>query len=352
MLHHRQADRPLSRRGRAAVLAALAVVALAASAVRGPAQKPSPGADAPAGAGAEPFDLTWVRPGAKGVYGFRPSVILRDLPAQADEYRQAAEAVLTEGFGLPKGRVKITDIEQVVGEVVIKSDGSGKPGSRSLMCSLSSVRVREGFDLAGLLAAIKGVTVKEEGGKRYYVLPKNPVLGPTELVLYLPDARTAVVADRKMIEDGPPAARDGGDDWKRVERCAAAIQLDPKEMSLSEELAGEEKELQALASAAKHMTRLTAGLAATDDGLAVTVLVRASDEAGPAAQMAASCGELIALAKKAIALRREADPGAIEVRCAADLLKNDRVERKGALIQWNGSSAVTLMELLARKLEQ
>jgi beta-lactamase regulating signal transducer with metallopeptidase domain len=351
MLRHRNDDRPLSRPGRAVILAALACAALAVSAVRGPAQKPATEAAPDAGAcEIEPFDMRFIKPGTKNVYGVRPSAFLNQpgMEKHRATLNEDVGPILTEMLGVKPDAVGLEDFDQFVGEVVFKLNEDGKHGS--VMMSASSFRMRKGFDLAGLLAAVKGTEVHECEGQKYYVLPKIPAFGPTHLTVYLPDVRTAVLCSteeaERYIKYGVPAAEDRGAEWKRAECRAAVIHLGEAEKWVGKIMDADEKPLPAGVRAMfGSATSLTVGLDLTGDGIRVGLELRAKD-ADVAWAMEAGRDEFRAWVAKEMAGLAKAEVDKPEMKLARELYKNGRFSRDGLTVRWEASATASLAGLL------
>lgn len=225
MLRNKHEARPLSRLAQHGVLAGLVAVAALTSALRVPVD-----AAPPAAAQVEPFDLSYVctdqTPNVRAVLGIRPNVLCAQPAVQ--KYVKAlgplVEATLTkEGMGLPD--VKLADVEQVVMDLHFSTQGTGKPGSRSVSTGASGIMVRltKEVDWEKVIRALTNdVTVKDEGGTKVYFV-KSPMFGKVEVPFYAPDRRTLVMGSPKPVKGKPRTLAAG---WKHVERATIAFALD------------------------------------------------------------------------------------------------------------------------------
>ena len=238
MLRSKEVVRPLSRWMRRGVVAAFVVVAALSSSLRGPAEAKAP---PPVAAEVPPFDLSYIctdeTPKVRAVLGVRPSVILEQAgmgPLVKKYTKMLREALEALGRSMPD--FDFEDVEQVVADVGVTTQGTGKPNSRSLMLGSSGVmvRMRKDIDWEKLLRALcPDVKVKQQGGVTAFQV-KGPLLGPTVVTLHAPDRRTIVMGAGGFDEKTPRVLKPGkprvlAPGWKHVDRAAIAIAFDNRD---------------------------------------------------------------------------------------------------------------------------
>jgi beta-lactamase regulating signal transducer with metallopeptidase domain len=285
-------SKPVSRWGRALIVALAAVIVVGVSALRCPAQKgegkpaservkgeekSSSQAAAPA-AEVEPFDISYLPPDAMGAVAFRPAAVFGrpGLKKYADENNKSIAAVckmygLSRAFGLP-----IEEIAQVSATVRIGTDKMPNKTRNTLML-LTPIVIRsvKPFDWGKeLKELIPGVTETRHGKQVVYKFPTDgplvPLFGPKRICFFTPDGRTVVfdaeedldrLIDRKPGGDAPGWTKD----FKRVERGIAAVVLDNRNGALSRELAARDNPEAAIAPFQKHTSWVVAGVSADKD---------------------------------------------------------------------------------------
>ena len=212
MLRGTQNNRPFGLGMRGLLVAFLAGIGVALTSLGSPATPP----DRPDNKGT-PFEIGYMHADAKGLVGIRPAFLLRQ-PGMEKSARALVDGLATlkqMGITVPDG-LKPENIEEIVTDVQWTSEGTGKPGSRSMIIGSYStyVRLKENFDWPGFfknlskevaaLTKTEGFKVEEmrEDGVTIFRLGVIPVLGPTPVHFHMPDERTIVFsALRKGVED-------------------------------------------------------------------------------------------------------------------------------------------------------
>ena len=184
-----------------------------------------------------PLDASFILPSDApdqvGVYAVRVGALLRTpgMEKLADLYAGSVATLVGEG---KKAHFKLTDVEQVSGRVAINHDPTRPPPNRSLMMSLTSIRMEKEFDWVKQLKEWSAEWKEHTyaGTKYYSAKMMVPLLGPKEsdMWFYLPDARTMVLESEENIKKlidakGKPAAPVWADDWKAVQGGMVAVVL-------------------------------------------------------------------------------------------------------------------------------
>ena len=274
-------DTPTRRRWPA--LTAVAILAAAALGLHGsnPEALAGPIVRVKAEAPAErpPLDASFVLPSDEsnqvGVYAVRVGAMLRTpgLEKLADLYAGSVATFVGEG---KKVHFKFTDVEQVSGRVAISHDPTKPAPNRSLIMSLTSIRMEKEFDWVKQLKEW-GSEWKEHahaGAKYYSAKMTVPLLGPKESVMwfYLPDGRTMVLDSeeniKKLIDAKvKPTAPAWAGDWKAVEGGMVAVvlpdvkgKLAPKMPTEKTDDAVKEAAIKSLIAISKKTARATIGV--------------------------------------------------------------------------------------------
>lgn len=173
----------------------LVAIGFSASALRGPAQSPSPPAE-PAKLPA--FDLGYLPENCDGFVAIRPSVLLGrpEMKPVVDRWSKMLHAAFDQ-MGLSGAAIPFDAIEQAIGPVELKtlSEEDRKKmtnGERhSLLMGILYVRMNRDFDWAAVLRGLsKTVPVKEKEPGVFEL--SAPLFGLTPLTLRTIDARTIV----------------------------------------------------------------------------------------------------------------------------------------------------------------
>jgi beta-lactamase regulating signal transducer with metallopeptidase domain len=181
-----------------------------------------------------PLDVSYVLPSKDentcGVFAIRISEILK-TPG-IDKTAEAYAYVFKTAFDGKPPRFELKDVEQVSGRISLSYDPKKPSPNRSLMMSLSSIRMAKDFDW---VAQLKDWTTDwqehtHNGAKLYSAKITLTVLGYKDMPMwfYLPDPRTVVMESdeniKKLIEaKGKPAATPWADDWKAVANSTMAV---------------------------------------------------------------------------------------------------------------------------------
>ncbi len=290
MLRSKEGARPLSRGARWGLVGTLVVAAALTSSLRGPAAAhPSP---RPADEEVAPFDLSYVctdkTPKVRAVLAFRPGVIVRQagLRANVQSYLEVAKE-LVKKTGRTWPDIDVEEIEQVVMDVQVATQGTGKPGSRSLQLGASGVMIRLKKEVdwekivRGLCPEAKART--EDGVQVFQVTAE--AIGPLPITFHAPDRRTLVMEGRvgkdggatlhKQAKPRPPAPG-----WKQVERSAFALAVDNRDGHYAKAFAADVKEqgIEEVKTALQEFQALAVG-ADFRDGIRGDVYIGAKDEA-------------------------------------------------------------------------
>jgi hypothetical protein len=271
---------------------ALAVIVLAAAALGLHGAKPQAvaGPVAPAGFSEKkelpPLDVSYVLPSKDenscGVFAIRIGEVLK-TPGM-DKTMEAYAYVFKTAFEGKTPRFELKDVEQVSGRISLSYDPKKPSPNRSLMMSLSSIRMAKDFDW---VAQLKDWTTdwKEHthnGAKLYSAKITMTVLGFKDMPMwfYLPDARTVVLESdeniKKLIDaKAKPSAAPWADDWKTVAGSTAAFvipDLKPIAKKLPEKPEGEltAQILKPLTTMFGRASRMTVGIDLSQ-GVAVNI---------------------------------------------------------------------------------
>lgn len=364
MLRITEEARPLSCWARRAAYGVLLVTGLAASGLRLPAQAPMADTKPPA-ADLEPFDLAYLShdgtPNVHALIAVRPSLLLTQ-PGMT-KFRQGIRAEL-ENLLRRQGRswpaeFALEDIDQFVADVHFVSDGSGKPGSRSLMLGTQSFMIHTKSDMnweKTLRAFFPKLEVKERDGKPCYCIPAGE-FGPKGIWLYAPNPRTLAAAglmDEKLKLPAPQVGakpRDLGPGWKQVERATVAVAFDNRDGYWTKQ-AVDIKEAPPIA-AVLSQARSICVAGHVRGGIRGEVFVEGKDEAAARKCQQALEGiwSLIrASAKSARADGKVTDENRVWLRLGEELLNSGGVTTTGKQVHAQGTSTVRVVDL-APKIE-
>ncbi|MFL5339100.1 MAG: M56 family metallopeptidase [Gemmataceae bacterium] len=358
MLRTREEARPLSRLARRSLAATLVAVAALSSTLRGPAQtKSTPAGELTAG-DVQPFDLTYlspdVTPQTHGVFAFRPNVLfaqpgMEPLPGIIGV---ALKPQLAEMKGKSPDDLAVADIEQVVGDLHLDTNGTGKPGSRSLMLGMSSLMIRTRKDVdweKTVRGLFPDMTIVERGGRKYYEI-KATFLGPVPLVFCAADARTLVAVGGLTPKEKVPELRLGGKPrdlgpaWKRLERCAMAIAIDNHDGHFTKKFAIDVKQFQPM-KALLEATNYEAVGVDFRDGVTGTLYLDGRDGKVLRESFPAVCD----LVKQEMKNDKDAKPTASEkawLELTRELLADGTVTIEGTQLKATGHSTVRVGDLI------
>ncbi|HEY1379744.1 MAG TPA: M56 family metallopeptidase, partial [Gemmataceae bacterium] len=240
--------RPLGRAVQWGMAVVLIAAALAASAVRGPAQE-SAGAKPQGGEVAgdlPPFDLSYIPPTSAGFVAIRPAALLSrpEMKPVLEQWGRLFKAQCkAAGLG-PAFDIPFDAIEQVVGPFEFKTyteeERKKNPNGEghAVVMGLSLIRMNRDFDWPGTLKALAPlVTVTEVKPGAFEC--RGEVFGPQTMTVHVIDRRTLVLAP---VPGGALSRRDDsaarwGPAWKAVERAVAVQVHDNSDGRWTESLA-------------------------------------------------------------------------------------------------------------------
>jgi hypothetical protein len=350
--------RPSSWAGRGVAAAALLVVTLGVSALRGPAQTGG-GREAPpaseqtaarffaggfqsvrgfAFAGREPFDLSYIAPDAVGIVALRPAAIFGRPGMEAHARRLNKElSEFLQKFPGPKGLgLPVEDIDQILGKLHFRYDAKAPAGSRGeLMASCNLIRAVKPFDWKGFLRkSCPEVVEVSHAGRVYFKAPRETFafLGQGGCY-FLPDDRTIVFDTednlRRVIEGKKDArpAHAWVENWQDVERGLLAIAVDNRGQRCARLSETPEPVPPLVAPLRENIQSLVLGIDGEDE-LVCQAFASCTTEQGSQA-VAQSVQSLLVLGRAGIELQmREAkDPAKDRRAMAAYQLAKDWLER-------------------------
>jgi hypothetical protein len=354
MLRNAKEARPVSRTVRGLALALLASSVAIVSAVRGPAQSPTPAAPPTAVENnLEPFDLSYFSrenaPHSHALVAIRPGVMLA-LPGMEAIRRQyedgLAEIAKAQGGSLPNG-FSLADIDQIIAEVGFESKGTGEPGSRSIMIGSDCfmIRMKKDVDWGKFLKTIfVNVEGKSAGAGTFYTIKFAALPGP--MTLYAPDSRTLVPAkekDGKPVVPAKAKAPDLGLAWKQVERAHFAYFYDNRDHWWTEKLTPELKMLDPAAKLVAAAESASLG-AWFNDGIRAKLSIQGKTDA-EAKLCQESMDAIRKLASKTPAANAD-DGEPIFKLGKALLLKAAKFDRDGDMLKAEASVSVRLADVL------
>lgn len=262
-----------------------------------------------------PLDVSFVLPtsqeGEVGVFAVRLGELLRTpgLEKTVGSYSE----FLAAAFDGKKPLFDLADIEQISGRVALAHHPKQPRPNRSLMLSLSMVRMTKDFDWAKQLQA--WTTDWREhtygGAKLYSTKVAIPLLGLVDQTtwFYLPDGRTVVIESEENIKKlidakGKPAAAPWADDWKSVSGGTFAMVLPDVKGKLGK-LSPDESKDELTAQVVKSLGIITGktnrASVGVDVGTGCSITIRlACGSAADAEEVDAGCQALGKLTKGAL----------------------------------------------------
>ena len=394
MLRTNEKSRPLGWTMRGLLVGALAGISLLLATLGSPATPPPdpPGAQGNVAEHAEPFEIGYLHPDATGFVAIRPAFLLRQ-PGMDKANRTMADAlkqVTKMGFTLPDA-LRPENIDQIVANIHITYDGTGKPGSGSVTLGSSSLYVRsnQDFDWAvffknlskelGAFTKQQGFEVEEirENGLTIYRLGVIPVLGPAPVLFHMPDRRTVVFAGLqerkardqrndvkafcKLIQNvGPARQRDWGS-YPTLARAPIALVLDnhdfakmhAKELEMrSKDLEPNElKIVEKVRFVLENVRLLMVGIE-LGDGRPARLILDAKSAA--AAREVHQATEVVARSVLAMLQRQkpEDDYDKTALKLTTELIQFRKVHCQGTRVEWVGFSSVRIHHLLDIMIEE
>jgi hypothetical protein len=369
MLNGTECRRPLNRWLRGLLVGVLVAAAVTAATLRTPATP----AGAPAQA--EPFELGYLAPDVKAFVAVRPAAWLAQ-PGMEKVSRLIEDGVTwlkPLGVTLPAA-LRPQNVEQVVANVQLSSQGTGKPGSRSVMIGTSSILIRmnQDFDwlafFKGLIEKVRPLAQRDDvwknafreveeirrDGVTLYRLGACPMFGPMVLYFHVPDRRTAVFYAVPKKEDvtgfvrlvrnvSAARKRDWGTGMKRVGRAPFALVLDNSHHHYTKQF---DKDLQAADRAVLDTVRFATLGIELGAGRPVRLILDATS-ATAAAELEGACQGYARLALENLKAGKDSGPDdKLLIQLGTELLKSRRARRAGARLEWVGHSSVRVGALV------
>jgi beta-lactamase regulating signal transducer with metallopeptidase domain len=371
MLHIKDdhAARTAAHRGWRLAVGALLVVALIASALRGPVREVLAGATQAPKTTEEiaPFDLALLGrlddKKVDGVFGVRPAALLK-RPGTEPTLKLINSAIdqMTDSFKKGGVGIHVEDVDQVMGHVFI--GGENKPGKRTLMMSLNVLKTVHDMDWVKL-RDLCGPKMKQHQykGETYVSFPMPDFLcgfsdQRGDAYLWAADARTLIfdsdIAIKEQIDAKVSGTRRANPayaaGWQSVSRGLFAIAINNQGQRLVERSITDEEKKEFLAdekSAEYHGYRffqttshLVAGFSGADD---FRIDIRATADSPDAGTELARHveGLLVAAKQSGHELVKEAgdDAEATFVRFLCGLADRVTVRRDGATVSVHGEAA-------------
>jgi hypothetical protein len=354
--------------------AALAALGLAVAGLRGPASAEDK-AEAPTkeaatqGSPASDHMHRYLRPGAAGAWSVRPAAALRYPSTRLHAAKiTAVVGDLLKQSSLFQGKdglgVSLAAAEECGGEVQVQPRKHNQPGTGSVTMGIQYVRLVEGHDAAAFMTRLYPSATKEAlRGGSCYVVPKQAGPFGGDMVYFLPDRRTAVIANREQIQDWlanpgqAPPARSWDKLWSPADRSALAVlamdvaAVRAAGFPVEENAKGENPFLVAF------VTKVNAALFVAADAEEITLVGRAA--LATPADAAALALTALAAKQSGAAVRKmgveaaSAETGlpAAVVRWQIDLLTNLAAEADGAVVRGRTHGAMKLGDLLKLMIE-
>jgi beta-lactamase regulating signal transducer with metallopeptidase domain len=343
----------------------LIAVALGASALRAPAEKPvapdAPQAPASETPSVEPFDLSYLATDANVAMAFRPSAIFSKTSMKQDleKANQALTEVQHEFNADAKMLLRIEDIEQIVCSGVMRTDKKAKQEQTSLMCHMFVFRTVKDFDWKSLLVSlIGGVKAIQIEGKTCYQPLKDDFwtkvladhVGGEDVCFYIVDRRTLVMGTkdgigamlRARVRKTPMPEWQA--DWKHVEHGLFAVAI--ADTSVLNERSEPDVEMsKGMRTLLSNTTSFVGGLDWID-GLTCQAILRSPNEKA-AAMNGVIVKELITRDRTAVG-QLDASKETTKERKAVheSLLKNCEVRREGVTVILRGSAKASFGDMV------
>lgn len=265
-----------------------------------------------------PLDASFVVPTGHadevGVFAVRVGELTR-VPG-AEKLAQSYDTAFVAFTGdSKKVNFKLGEIEQIAGRVSVGHNAKQPPPNRSLMLSLSMIRMAKDFDWPKQLQAWTTDWKEHEyrGSKMYSAKLTMPLLGIPDQTswFYLPDGRTVVLESEENIKKlidakDKPARAPWADDWKNVAGGTFAVVLPDVKGKLAKKLSPDESKDDLTARVVKLLGVIAGktnhAAVGVDVGTGCSITVRlACGNAADAADVDADCQALTKLAEAALA---------------------------------------------------
>lgn len=362
-------NRALSRPARIGIVALIAILAIGVTALRSPAQKPSDSSETVDGKTAKveatwpAFETAYLPDDAMGIYAVRPAAIF-DRPGMkkwSDMFNEAFAHFLKEVKAPAELGVRLEDIEQVVGKVIMRTQPEAKGAQSALLTTLGMVRTVKPFDWKKqMLALVPQSTEMRHSGQVYYKCPKGvDFLGlfvSDDVCWHVPDDRTVVFEEEKSLRailSRPEGARPAclwPEGWRNVEHDLVAVSLKAQQWAMEDKKRREPTV--ELAPFYEHATHLMLGASGRDDFVLHAFARCDSDENADA--VAKAMEGLVTQGRTLLDLRAKemvADAEVLLMKLGQGLLKSAKVERQGTSVSLRCEAKVDMTKLMLTLLD-
>jgi beta-lactamase regulating signal transducer with metallopeptidase domain len=355
MLRVTDDGRPLGRAKQWTLTAVVVAAALAASAVRGPAQSPAESTAKPA-TEAPPFDLTALPANVKGVFAVRPAALaaIPGMKPVIENLSRSLKAALNDLELAPGIELPLEQIEQAVFTLDVSeiSDAdrkrNGNEARHSLTAGVSLIRMTHDFDWAAKIRKLSPA-VKVEECKPNHFRCEAKVVGPIPFDLVVRDFRTLIMESGKSGNE--PDATRWGRAWGEVCREPIAVAFDNRDGHWAKAI-GDRSAAEITPAAGTLLARTThLALGVRADRQAGGVFATDSaDEAGARATVEAidAVGQFARLATAAALKANPTGPERAWLQLAADVFERQPVLADGILVRVEGRSKVALADLVGQ----
>jgi BlaR1 peptidase M56 len=368
MLRETQNNRPFGWGMRGLLVAFLAGISVMLTSLSSPATPP----DRPDNKGT-PFEIGYMHAEAKGLVGIRPAFLLRQ-PGMEKSVRALADGLATLqqlGITVPDG-LKPENIEEIVSDVQFTSEGTGKPGSRGMFMGSHStyVRLKEKFDWPGFfknlskevaaLTKTEAFKVEElhEDGVTVFRLGAIPVLGPSPVLIHVPDERSVVFSAlrrkgsddktdlkvfRALIQNVADARKRDWGGYSKMAHFPIAAVIDNRDQHYAKISANDLQpdELRILENIRFASIGIEIG-----DGRPVRMILDAKSAEVAAGTEKAVDVLIRGMREKIEKAKPESDDEKVGLKMTTELIQSHEVLREGTRIEWVGFTSVRLHHLL------
>jgi hypothetical protein len=319
-----------------------------------------------------PFEIGYLPPDAKGFVAMRPAYLLGQ-PGMDKAKRLFADGfvVLKKlGVNIPDA-LKPENIEELVTDFYIASEGTGKPMSRSFIVAGSSLylRLNQDFDWPGFFKTVAKdvgapigkdafeVTKLSEDGTTIYRLGAFPMWSATPIHFHMPDRRTVVFSGfvrnkedpqsnlkefRHMIQNVARARQRDWGGYTNVARAPIAAVVDNQAQQYAKILA---KDVESAELKIIESIRFAAVGIEIGDGRPVRLILDAKS-ATAAPELERTVGLVVrSLQEKIKQAMPEDEQDKITIKLASELFRSQKLRRDGARLEWVGFSSVRIHDL-------
>lgn len=344
MLNIHNGGRTGTRAIRWVTLGLLVAIGFTASALRGPAQAPSPPAE-PAKLPA--FDLGYLPEKCDGFVAIRPGLLLGrpEMKPVVAQYTKLVDAAFRQ-YGISAGAIPFDAIEQIVGPIEFKRDPNAPKGQQnSISMGIQYVRMTRDFDWSAIARSLPKsipVTEKEPGVFEFTA----PMFSKDPMPLRTIDARTIVcnstTAEEAAARRAELAERFGAALLAQANRGGMAIVIDNTSAFWTEAVESDPK-VGAVVTALGKPNRLAFCLNWSECVAASFI----ADWDNPPADVAKGQQTVCALLGAALSAAKPTDASDQKVvALASELLKSIQVRRDGNLVRADFRSSVRWPDLI------